>query len=213
MRYLRQQDIVDNSRLADLPIIVIGAGAVGSFTALALAKMGVRKLTVYDDDTVTEHNLPAQFFRTGDIGRPKVEALQEIVQAFDGVAIQVRAERFVDQPLTGVVIVAVDSMDQRQRIWRRVRYNPAVKLYIDTRMGTEVAVVHVVNPIDPDDVHRYEENLHGSEEAFQARCTERAIVYTVLGLAAITAGKVKKFVMGQPYRKTVVRDFKLSILQ
>ena len=60
-RYWRQTDIVDADRLAELPVTVIGAGATGSFITLALAKMGVRHITVYDDDTVEEHNLPNQF--------------------------------------------------------------------------------------------------------------------------------------------------------
>ena len=76
-----------------------------------------------------------------------------------------------------------------------------------------MAIVHAVNPFDPDDVRVHEQTLHGSDEAFHARCTEKAIVYTALGLAALAAGKVKKLVMGEPYRKTIVRDFRLSVLQ
>lgn len=211
-RFHRQQDLVDMDRLADLPIVVVGCGAVGSFVTLSLAKMGCTKITVYDDDNVDTHNLPNQFFKQADVGRPKVDALADIVEAFDGVAIDPRCERFTEQDVEGVVICSVDTMDARQAIWKNIRFNPRVCLYIDTRMGAEVAVVHAINPLDPDDVRLYEDSLHGSDTAFQARCTERAIIYTVLGLAAITAGKVKKHVMGQPFGKTIVRDFKLSAL-
>lgn len=212
-RYRRQQDIVDGYRLAVLPITVIGAGATGSFITLALAKMGAGRITVYDDDTVSDHNLPNQFYRVRDIGRPKVAALAEIVMDFADVALSTKAERFCDQPVEGVVVVCVDSMDQRQQIWRRVRFAPQVPLLVDTRMGAEVAVVCAINPIDPDDVRAYEESLCGSTEAFQARCTERAIVCTALGIAALACGKVKKYVMAQPYRRMIVRDFRLSVMQ
>ena len=213
MNFWRQQDIVDGDRLADLPITVIGAGATGSFIALALAKMGVHQITVYDDDTVEAHNLPNQFYQPAHLGWKKVSALFHLVQAFTGVEIVARPERYVDQQTRGIVIVCVDQMDQRQRIWRSCRYRPDIPLFIDTRMGAEVAIVHAITPIDPEDVRHYEDTLHGSKEAFPARCTERAIVYTALGLAALVAGKVKKSVMGQPFHKTIVRDFRLSVLQ
>ena len=212
-RFWRQTDIVDGDRLAELPVTVIGAGATGSFITLALAKMGVRQVTVYDDDTVEDHNIPVQFFREQDIGTAKVDALAEIVSTFTGTEITTRPERYVDQPLDGVVIVCVDKMDQRQLIWKQVRYRPQVPLFVDTRMGAEVAVVHTIKPVDPDDVQHYESALYTSDESFQARCTERAIIYTALGIAAITCGKVKKHVMGEPFRRTIVRDFRLSILQ
>ena len=213
MNYWRQQDIVDIDRLMELPIVVVGAGAVGSFVTLALAKMGAQMVEVFDHDTVEDHNLPNQFYRVADLGKHKAEALRHIVRDYTGVNITARTERYQAQQLDGVVIVAVDNMAARQAVWEHVRYRPAVPLFIDTRMGAEVAIVHTVNPIDPDDVRAYEETLHASGEAFHARCTEKAIVYTALGLAALAAGKVKKHVMGQPFRRTIVRDFRLSVLQ
>src|SRR5207244_2270936 len=74
-RFWRQLDLLPLERL-DVPVTVIGAGAVGSFVTLTLAKMGLRDLTVFDDDVVDVHNLPNQFYRLTDLGRPKVEALQ-----------------------------------------------------------------------------------------------------------------------------------------
>lgn len=210
MRFWRQEGLVDGARLAALPVTVVGAGATGSFTTLALAKMGVGQLTVYDDDIVSDHNLPNQFYLEGDVGRPKVEALQGIVSAFTGVEITARCARYDGQPLQGLVLVCVDQMTSREVVWRTARFNPNVLLLVDTRMGAEVAIVHAVRPLDPDAVRSYEGTLHSSDEAFQARCTERAVIYTALGVAALAAGKVKKFVMGEAMRPTVIRDFRLS---
>ncbi len=85
MNFHRQLDVLDVPRLARTPITVIGAGAVGSFTVLALAKCGAECITVYDDDTVESHNLPNQWYRLTDLGRPKVEALRELVREMTGV--------------------------------------------------------------------------------------------------------------------------------
>jgi len=70
-RYIRQQELVDQERLSDLKVTIIGCGAVGSFSALSLCKMGVKHLTLIDPDTVNSENLPNQFFRECDLGKKK----------------------------------------------------------------------------------------------------------------------------------------------
>ena len=79
MNFHRQLDVLDVPRLARTPITVIGAGAVGSFTVLALAKCGAEKITVWDDDSIESHNLPNQWYRLADLGRPKVQALKALI--------------------------------------------------------------------------------------------------------------------------------------
>src|SRR6185295_15091851 len=54
-RFRRQLDLLPLDRL-DVPVTVLGAGAVGSFVTLTLCKMGLRDLTVFDDDIVDVHN-------------------------------------------------------------------------------------------------------------------------------------------------------------
>ena len=60
-RFQRQLDLANPAQLK-VPITILGAGAVGSFTTLTLAKLGCSSLTVYDPDTVEVHNLPNQYF-------------------------------------------------------------------------------------------------------------------------------------------------------
>ena len=71
-RFQRQLDIVAPEQLA-FPIVVIGAGAVGSATVVTLAKMGCSDITVWDDDLLEEHNIPNQLCKPAMVGRPKVE--------------------------------------------------------------------------------------------------------------------------------------------
>jgi shikimate 5-dehydrogenase len=58
--FLRQLDIADPSKFKDKPVTVIGAGEIGAATVVALAKTGFENITVYDFDTVEEHNFPNQ---------------------------------------------------------------------------------------------------------------------------------------------------------
>ena len=60
-------------------IHIIGCGAVGSTVAENLVRFGLTNITLYDFDTVEAHNIANQMFRTIDIGKPKTQALAEIL--------------------------------------------------------------------------------------------------------------------------------------
>jgi len=204
----RQQDLIEPDQL-DLPITVVGCGGIGSFVVLALAKMGCRALAVYDDDRVEPHNIPNQAYRLADVGRLKVEALADLVRDVAGVPLESRAERVGGQRLQGVVVTAVDTMAARREIWLRgIRHRAGVPLYLDARMGAEVARILTVRPADPDDVRRYEASLHPDEEAVILPCTAQAIVYTGFSIAALVAGQIKKFLTGEPLKGELILDHK-----
>ena len=210
--YHRQLSIVPMDRLEKAKATLIGCGAVGSFTAFVLAKMGICNIAVYDHDRVEIHNIPNQLFSIQDCGLFKAEALRDMVLNFHGVEVDAFPVKFSDQPLSGIVIVAVDSMDVRLAIWDQVKYRPMIDLFIDSRMGAEVGRVLTIHPTDPDDIAIYENTLHTSQDALPARCTERSIVYTVLGISGAICGKIKKFIAGQPFHKDLVLDFRQSLI-
>ena len=214
MDFWRQRDVVSPEDLASLRVTIIGAGGIGSPTTLALAKMGVSQIVVYDDDSVELHNLPNQIYRFSDLGKTKVEGLKNICQDFAGVLIEVKPECFDgQQPLSGIVVSGVDTMAARKEIWQRVRYNPAVQIYIEARMGAEVARIHTVRPCDPSLVRWYETTLYSDEEAMQAPCTARAIIYCALMSGALVANQVKKFARAELLAREVIFDLKtLSLI-
>ena len=173
------------------PITVIGAGGIGSPTVLLLAQMGVPELTVIDFDTVEAHNRASQLYPGNDIGKPKVESLAETVERFTDCRIKVRQERYVAQPLSGLVISAVDSIAVRHEIWAQLRYNPHVPLYIDGRMGGQIYVVLTSRPCDPDDVTFYEQHLFKPSEAADVPCTARSIAYNTFAIASVIGALVR----------------------
>ena len=210
-RFNRQLDLLDPD-IVTCPVTIIGAGATGSFTALSLAKMGVHDITVYDFDIVEEHNLPNQFYRTSDLGKAKVFALQEIIHEFEGILINIRNVKYKGQRLSGIVIVAVDNMDTRIHIWKSVKQNPDIRLFIDSRMGAEVMRIYSINPNDIYECREYEESLYPSSEAVQVRCTAKSIMYTVLSIASLLANQVKKFLTGEFLKKELTFDLKTITL-
>jgi len=78
MNYLRQLDILPPEKLA-FPLVVIGAGAIGSAAVVTLTKMGCSNVTVWDHDLLEEVNVPSQLCKASRVGSPKVEALRELV--------------------------------------------------------------------------------------------------------------------------------------
>jgi len=181
-RYSRHWSMLDVGRLHTLPIRIVGAGSVGSFTCLSLSKMGAKNIKIYDDDMVDEHNISNQFYRTQDVGEFKVDALQNMIMDFEGVPIQIENEKWYgNNDCNGIIISAVDNMNARKRIWDKVKGNNDVSLFIDPRMGGRVARIYAVNPMNPGS---FEDTLYDDDDAEQERCTERTIIYNVLGISS-----------------------------
>jgi len=84
-----------NDRVRAAHVVVIGAGGVGSWVTMAVAMLGVAKLTVLDADRVDEMNLTRQPYTHELVGSRKVEALGTIVRGlrpdahYEGVAARV----------------------------------------------------------------------------------------------------------------------------
>lgn len=210
-RFLRQLDIISPKEL-ERPVTIIGVGGIGSPIALALAKMGCSNMTLYDDDMVEEHNLPNQIFREKDIDKPKVQAAKEIIKEFIGLDVTAKNEKYTNQPLSNTVISGVDSMKVRKEIWSKIRGKPQVRLYIDARMGGELARIYAINPCDPDDIEFYEKTLYSDDEAEQLKCTGRSIIYNVFGLASLICVLVKKKEKGEQVPKVMLFDFSKPLL-
>ena len=119
-RFWRQLDICSPEKLT-FPITVIGAGAIGSATVLTLTKMGCSNVTVYDEDVLSEHNIPNQMALVQYVGSPKVDALAHLVESLSEVKIRPLSSNYRGQRLEGVVISAVDSMSARKMIWSSVK--------------------------------------------------------------------------------------------
>ena len=84
-------------RLAAGRVAVAGLGGLGSHVATALARCGVGHLLLVDFDLVEPSNLGRQNYSSRHIGRPKTEALAEILAeinpALQAETFQIRLDR------------------------------------------------------------------------------------------------------------------------
>lgn len=72
------------NRLKGAYVTVFGIGGVGGFACEALARAGVGRLLLVDDDTVSESNLNRQIVALrSTIGRPKVEVMAQRIGDID----------------------------------------------------------------------------------------------------------------------------------
>ena len=204
----RQLDILPPEKTA-IPISIVGAGAIGSFTTLALAKMGFYDITVYDFDDIEVENMNSQFYRFKDIGSKKVLALKNLVSDFTGVEIEAIPEAYTGSQLNGIVIAAVDSMKVRKLIWDSHKEKAIqVKSFIDPRMGAETAMLYTMDPMNPEDIATYEKSLYSDDDAEHERCTAKATMYTACMLAGLVAKSVKDIVTNGPYPRVAMWSIK-----
>ena len=203
--YQRQLDILSPEKAEAEEITIIGAGATGSFTALTLAKMGFKNITVYDKDNVEMHNLPNQFFPVTCLGENKALALQETVEDFTGIKIKAVPEMFEDQKLSGVVISALDSMKGRKLIFERC-IKDKVKLLIDPRAGAQVLRVFTIDPNLSFDQSFYKENWFEDSEGLSTPCTASAIIYSVQAITSFICNQVKRYVMMEELKRDIYLD-------
>jgi molybdopterin-synthase adenylyltransferase len=97
-------------RLRSAHVLVLGVGGGGSSLVMALAGLGVGRLTLVDRDDVEPRNFARQFvYRHADIGRSKVDRAAEWIREYDP-TIEVRA---VDRWISGPSDLAdlVDGVD------------------------------------------------------------------------------------------------------
>lgn len=79
-RYSRQMLIPgwDQNKLNESTVLLVGAGAIGSYVATILVSSGIGKLIIIDFDTIEVSNLNRQLlFRDKDVGKSKSEIAAE----------------------------------------------------------------------------------------------------------------------------------------
>lgn len=211
--YSRQEGLIKMDLLSKMRASVIGAGAVGSYASLALAKMGIGELDIFDDDSVNSHNLPNQFFKHDTLTQYKVHALadqlEEIVDK--DCVVHPQVAMYIDQPLLPIVIVAVDSMKARKAIYEQFKAQKSAMVLIEARMGGQLGCVYTLKKakgiLSAEDDKWYQQMLYTDEEADSTPCTEKAIIYNVQMVSALICRAVRAVVMQEEtYPREVIFD-------
>jgi len=207
--HTRHIDIYDVSNEV---VTLIGAGGIGATTAIALAKMGISGLVIYDMDSVGTENLATQLHRLSDVGKFKVDAISDAISTYaNDVTVFARVERVTAQTTfdTRFVICAVDNILTRQEVWRSVHY-PIVRYFIDARMSAEEFHLYTVDLRSDDSVKRYNDMIwqESDENIPELKCTMKATIFCAFMAAGHLSNAVKKLAMGEGHPYSLIHNIK-----
>ena len=198
----RQLDILAPDD-AKKTIDIIGAGAIGSVTALCLAKIGCSNINICDFDKVETHNLPSQLFSPDQVGMPKVTAIKDTILKYTDITVSETNTKWKDK-ISQIMILAVDSMKTRKEIYEQLNDKFNVELMIEARMGAENMRIYPLMPSDPEAQKFYEKTLYSDEEASQEICTNKSIAYNTFIIGGLIASIVKKHFKHEEMPKEII---------
>lgn len=200
-------------------IHIIGCGAVGSTIAEQLARLGIKKIHLYDFDTVSTHNITNQMFFEQQIGQTKVEALTGLLKLINSDIVVIRHSEGWKPgiPLAGYVFLAVDNIDTRNEIVKDNLYNPNIKAMFDTRMRLTDAQHFAAKWTTEGKIFLQNTMNFTREEAAKSTpvsaCgTTLSVTPTVRIICSLAIANLINVILNKPIAKTVLIDaFKMTI--
>lgn len=180
------------------PITVIGAGGIGSRVFETLGQIGFN-LDGWEPDIVAPENIGPQKFGFPDIGKLKIDVLKERLETNYRVSVATHKEKFSgQQELTGIVILGVDTKEERAKIWESsIKYNPNIPLLLDGRVGADRYKLFCVNPCDPVHIDKYNSQLDLTKPQMETRCTAKFAPEAGMALDFYMWVAIKQFMLGE----------------
>jgi hypothetical protein len=205
-RFVRQQDLVPATRLAELLVTVIGVGSIGRQVARTLTAIGVRRLQLVDFDQVENSNRATQGYLLDDVGQAKVVAMaQEIARLDSSIDIELVQDRYRPKLIVGeAVFCCVDSIETRGVIWRSV--GPRTKFWADGRILA--AAIRILVAADEASRRHYPTTIFPANEAQPGSCTARNTFDTAAIAAGLMVHQFIRWLRGQ----RVDADISLNLL-
>ena len=182
----RQNEIIIPACFEDHKVQMVGVGPVGLEVAVQLVKIGLKNLTVYDPTLVLEEDLAVSGIRVVDPNRSRVETACEIIR-MQTLRVPQIFSRYpkIEDMLGNVVINTSSDIDVRRDLWKLVRGNPKVELFIDVQVNGYNGRLFIVDPHD--------EGLY-SEELSQADQVNGEIIWVNTLFACFVVGAFQRFV-------------------
>ena len=199
----------------DAKIHIVGCGSVGSTLAENLARCGVKNMVLWDFDTVEAHNIVNQMFRQQDVGKPKVEALKDILCDINpeiADTVELKPDGWQGRLMSGYIFLCVDSIELRRQIVEKHMDSPFVKAVFDFRTLLESAQHYAADWSDykmKQDLLRSMQFSHeeaAAETPVSACGVTLGVATTVRLICALGVNNYISFVKGNGIKKLVIID-------
>jgi hypothetical protein len=176
-------------------IIIAGCGGIGSNAALQLARLHPHAIWLYDDDRVERGNMSGQMFESRHVGRPKVDAVYEVLHDFTNCPIVrcIRKKWDADSSGNSIMIGGFDNMSARRTFfesWKNYMFETGCDkkecLFIDGRLNIDTLQVFCIQGNDERNIERYEnEFLFSDAEAEETVCSLKQTTYMACMIGAV----------------------------
>jgi len=194
-----------NQAKAARPIIG-GAGGIGSWLTLLLARTGMQPI-VFDYDRFEPHNMSGQFVAQSQIGMSKVEALADNAALYAGSDIVTFDQKYERGSMAGnYMLSGFDNMEARKHMFESwCNYNryaldatrrrssrwfaSSEPIFIDGRLTLEQIQIFCVTRDDNRVAEYRDKHLFDDKEVKDEECTLKQTSHT----AAIIAGMMTSF--------------------
>lgn len=144
-------------------ISIYGAGGIGSWLALALARCGFN-LRLIDFDTVDEVNLAGQFYGPHNIGQEKTIAVVDNIYDYvqqDSINILFHSSKITPENvhrivLDDIMVVAFDNIYARKLVFEKwVQDGNDISYFIDGRMTVDTGMIFCISHKDQKAIEKY----------------------------------------------------------
>lgn len=201
-------------------IHIIGCGSIGATIGEMLARYGITNVVLWDFDIVESHNIANQIFMFKQIGKPKIEALADIMLAINpDIKFEMHPEGWKGEKLDGYVFMCVDSIATRKEIVTKNKLNRNIVSLYDFRTGLYDAQHYAADWSNA----KHKENLLASmnftdDEAkkttpVSACNTTLSVSPTIRIISAFGVSNFANFWNGEPLKTLVLMDSKSMTLE
>lgn len=202
--FSRGLDMFNPNLFRDKKIWIIGAGWIGSNSAYVLSKMGL-KVKVCDFDEVDDVNTSSQFYSMNQLWKPKVEMLKQNIKQMCDEEIEIVNSKYEPWMFDDcdILILALDSLAVRKQV---VETCKDTQFILDTRMVKKIAQINLLYWIQRKTWLEKEWREDADANNAGTRCTEKAVAFNALWMAALVGSIVADKLNGKELKYQYTLD-------
>ena len=195
LRYLRNKDLIKQSLLDE--VTIIGAGGIASALVTILAQMGFKRIHIWDDDKLEEHNLSTTAYPEGMLGNTKVACAGEMIYRYnDKTDVNLYVKRWKPGDyLSNIVMLTPDNMETRLDVHMDWKRNDNRRALIDMRMG---ALTMEVISVEKDN-DNFGKTWQASNKISDEACTAKHTIFTANIVAGLGASQLFNVLHNRSY--------------